>query len=481
MTLPFQDLPGPPSPWWGLGALRDLWRDYLGTLAQHQRYGDLVRQRILREQVLDIYDPELLRTLMVDHADALIRWERGPEVFADGLGQCVLVTEGATWQRQRRMLMQAFTPRRVAGYVGHMVEATARGLAPLADGEVEMDGLFSHLAMDVISRTLFSAPIGDDTQAAADAVQVLSETALREMFWPATPPDWLPLPGKRRKRRARALIHGLIQAHIDARRQHPPPGSTDLLHMLMTLRDEDSGSTLTDQEVFDQCVLSFQAGHETTATALLWWSWLMARHPEAQARAAAEVADTLGGRAPGADAVQALPWLTATLKEAMRLYPPVAALMTRRLLRPVTLGDVEIPARTMVRVTPWLMHRDPRWWPDEPEAFRPGRFMPATPGQPVAASPRGAYIPFGLGPRVCLGQHFAQLEMTVIAALLLQRFELRPTQEPDPVPRMAVTLRPAGGLRLQLRRRPRRETAPTTPSPTSTMAQVSGSGTGASV
>lgn len=481
MTLPFDHLPAAEGGWRGLGALRDLRRDYLGTLERHRVLGDLVRQRILREQVLDVFDPELVRALMVDHADALMRWERGPEVFAEGLGQCVLVTEGAIWQRQRRMLMQAFTPRRVAGYVHHMVDATVRGLAPLADGEVAMDGLFSHLAMDVISRTLFSAPIGDDTQAAARAVQVLSEMALREMFWPATPPDWLPLPGKAAKRRSRRLIHGLIQAHIDARRQQPPAGSTDLLHMLMTLRDEDGGGGLTDQEVFDQCVLSFQAGHETTATALLWWSWLMARHPAAQAHAAAEVADVLAGRAPGADAVQALPWLTATLKEAMRLYPPVPALMTRRLLRPITLGGVEVPARTMLRVTPWLLHRDPRCWPDEPEAFRPGRFMPSTPDQPVAPIPRGAFIPFGLGPRVCLGQHFAQLEMTVIAALLLQRFELHTVDGREAVPRMAVTLRPAGGLRLQLRRRPRRETAPTTPSPSSAMAQVPGSGTGASV
>ena len=453
MQLTWNDLPGPPTRWWGLPALTAMRRDYLGAIAAQHRFGDMVRQHIANERTVDVFDPELLRQLMVDHADALIRWERGPEVFSEGLGQSVLVTEGAVWQRQRRILMQAFTPRRVAGYVAQMVAATTRGLMPLRSGEQAMHSLFSHVAMDVIARTLFGAPISGDTRAAADAVQVLSETALREMFWPLTLPDWLPLPGKAAKRQARRLVQGLIQGHIDARQRQPDASKTDLLNMLLVLRDEDSGTALTSQEVFDQCILSFQAGHETTATALSWWSWLMASHPQAQARATAEIDAALAGQPPGPDAVQALPWLTATLKEAMRLYPPVAALMTRRLTRDIELAGVLLPARTLVRVTPWVLHRDPRWWPCEPDAFRPERFMPATDDWSPDPIPRGAYIPFGLGPRVCLGQHFAQLEMTVIAALLLQRFRLSILTDTPPTPRLAVTLRPAGGLRLSLEAR----------------------------
>ena len=453
MELTWNDLPGPPTRWWGLPALAAMRRDYLGAITVQQSFGDLVRQQIVTERCVDVFDPELLRQVMVDHADALIRWERGTEVFSEGLGQSVLVTEGAVWQRQRRMLMQAFTPKRVAGYVEQMVAATRLGLMPLRPGELAMDGLFSHLAMDVISRTLFSAPISGDTRAAAKAVQVLSDTALTEMFWPMTLPDWLPLPGKAAKRKARGLIHGLIQGHIDERERQPDASQTDLLNMLLVLRDEDSGTALSTREVFDQCVLSFQAGHETTATALLWWSWLMASHPQAQARAAAEIDASLAGQPLGADAMQALPWLTATLKEAMRLFPPVAALLTRRLTREIELAGVRLPARTLVRVTPWLLHRDPRWWPREPEAFRPERFMPATDDWTPDPIPRGAYIPFGLGPRVCLGQHFAQLEMTVIAALLLQRFRLSTLTNTPPTPHLGVTLRPVGGLRLTLEAR----------------------------
>lgn len=444
-TLTWHDLPGHPTRWWGLPTLMAMRRDYLAVISAQRPLGDLVRQRILGERGVDVFDPELVRAILVDNADAVVRWKRGPEVFAELMGQSVLVTEGATWQRQRRMLMQAFTPKRVAGYAALMTEAAVQGLAGVRDGEVAMDALFSHLTMDVISRTLFSTPIGGDTAAAAHAVQVLSETALQEMFWPMTLPDWLPLPGKAAKRRAGKLLHGLLAQHIDARRNDE--GRGDLLGMLKALRDEATGEALSAQEVYDQCMVSFQAGHETSATALLWWSWLLAAHPGMQARAREEVDAVLQGRVPTADDAGALPFLSATLKEAMRLYPPVAGLLTRRLKRDITVGGVHLPARTLVRVTPWLLHRDPRWWPDAPLAFKPERFMPG-----AAEIPRGAYIPFGLGPRVCLGQHFAVLEMTLIAALVLQRFELSPAG-PAPVPRMAVTLRPEGGLSLKLRTR----------------------------
>lgn len=436
-------LPSHPDRWWGLPVLAAMRRDYLAVIEAQRPLGTLVAQRILGERAVDVFDPELVRAVMVDHADALVRWARGPEVFEALMGQSVLVTEGATWQRQRRMLMQAFTPKRVAGYAALMTEAATAGLDAVHPGEVAMDGLFSHLTMDVISRTLFSTPIGNDTAAAAEAVQVLSETALAEMFWPMTLPDWLPLPGKAAKRRAGKLLHGLLASHIDARKASGE-AKPDLLGMLTALRDEATGSALSAQEVYDQCMVSFQAGHETSATALLWWSWLLAAHPEAQARAHAEVNAVLAGREPTADDASALPYLSATLKEAMRLFPPVAALMTRRLTRDVTLGGVRLPARTLVRVTPWLLHRDPRWWPDA-LAFQPERFLPG-----AAEVPRGAYIPFGLGPRVCLGQHFAVLEMTLIAALVLQRFELVPLGSASPKPRMGVTLRPEGGLRLRL-------------------------------
>jgi cytochrome P450 len=215
--------------------------------------------------------------------------------------------------------------------------------------------------------------------------------------------------------------------------------------MLLALRDESTGSSLSDSEVFDQCMVSFQAGHETSTTALLWWSRLMAEHPQAAARAQAEVDTLLAGRTPRAEDAVALPWLSATLKEAMRLYPPVAAVMTRRTTQNITLGGCAVAKGSLLRITPWVIQRDARSF-DAPDEFRPERFLPDAP-----SPPRGAWMPFGAGPRVCLGQHFAQLEMTLVAALLLQRCRLAlPVDAPPADPVLNVTLRPRHGLHLML-------------------------------
>ncbi|MEX8519044.1 MAG: cytochrome P450 [Leptothrix sp. (in: b-proteobacteria)] len=189
-------------------------------------------------------------------------------------------------------------------------------------------------------------------------------------------------------------------------------------------------------------MVSFQAGHETSATALLWWSRLLAE------RAQAEVDTVLAGRDPGPDDLAALPWLTATLKEAMRLYPPIAALLTRRTTQAIQVGGWTIPRGALLYVTPWVLQRDARWF-EQPEAFRPERFLPDAP-----PPPRGAWIAFGVGPRVCIGQHFAMLEMTLVAAMLLQRYTLTlPADAPPAEPVLNVTLRPCHGLTLLLRRR----------------------------
>jgi cytochrome P450 len=432
-----------------------MYQDYLGfARTRHRTYGDICTMRLGLERAYDLFSPELVREALVDHAEHLERWERGVEVFQQAFGQSVLTTEGAVWQRQRRMLQPAFTPRRVAGYAGLMCEAAARALeralpAGAAEALVDMDALFARVTMDVILRTLFGRPVEGEAEAAIEATRVLGETAMREMFFPVTLPDWLPLRGKAAKRRALRTLRGLVGGHIARRRARPDAqAGEDLLARLLALRDESTGESLSEAEVFDQCLVSFQAGHETTATALLWWSRLLAEHPEAAARAQAEVDAVLAGRDPDPGDQEALLWLGATLKEAMRLYPPIAALMTRRTTREITVGGWTIANGTLLYVTPWVLQRDARWW-REPDAFRPERFLPGAP-----AVPRGAYIPFGVGPRVCIGQHFAMLEMTLVAAMLLQRYELAlPPDAPPAEPVLHVTLRPKDGVRLRLRRR----------------------------
>lgn len=431
-------------------------RDYLGEVCALRRdHGDVTFMQIGREPIYDVFDPALVRQALVDQADHLVRWERGIAIFEQSFGQSVLVTEGATWQRQRRMLMPGFTPKRVQGYAALMTAAARRALeaavpAGASGAEVDVAALMSRLAMDVILRTLFSQPDRGEAEAAAKATQVLSHRAVREMFWPVTLPDWLPLPAKREKRWALRTLHGLVDRHIDARRALPAGEAPqdDLLAMLLSVRDDESGEGLSATELHDQCMVTFQAGHETSATALLWWAWLMAAHPKAQRKAFEEVRQVLGKREPAASDMASLDFVGASLKEAMRLYPPVGALMSRRVVRPIRLGDWTVPAGALLRITPWAIQRDARWF-DEPEAFRPERFVSG-----AKPPPRGAWLPFGTGPRVCIGQHFATMEMTLVAALLLQRYELRTVPgEPEPEPEFNVTLRPRRPLKLTLMRR----------------------------
>lgn len=321
--------PGPPTPWWGLHLLRRMARDYLGFVLDLQRsYGDLTFMQIGPERTYDVLDPELVRAALVDQAEHLIRWERAIGIFEQAFGQSVLVTEGATWQRQRRMLAPGFTPRRVQGYAALMT-AAARTVLDVAvpcgqeEAECDMSALATRLTMDVILRALFSQTDDGASRDAARATRKLSPSAMRAMFWPLTLPDWLPLPGKRAKRWSLRTLQGLVRRQIARRLARLPDQRPrdDLLAMRLAVRDDESGAGLSQTELHDQCMVMFQAGHEPSATALGWWAWLMASHHEAQQQARHELQAVVGTREPRDSDIPALDGLGGSLKQAMRLYP----------------------------------------------------------------------------------------------------------------------------------------------------------------
>lgn len=296
--------------------------------------------------------------------------------------------------------------------------------------------------MDVILRLAFSDPLGEDVRAVEQAVRVTSAAANAEFYSLFSGPDWLPW--KREKRRALWTLKELIERHIQSRLKRPREAwPEDLLTRLLQSREDASEQAL--QDVRDECMTTFLAGHETTAASLVWWAWCMASNPEAQSAARKEVRRVLRGRPPAVEACQEAAYLTQTIKEALRLYPVAPLLMSRRAECAIKLGDWTFPARTLFMIPVHALHHDPRWFPD-PEAFRPERFA-----QDAAEVPRGAYIPFGVGPRVCLGQHLAMAEMTVIAAQLLRRFTLAvPVGMAPPRPVLNVTLRPEQPLHLAI-------------------------------
>ena len=423
--------------------------DLFGTLDQwRQRYGDTMHLRIWPEHQIVITDPQLARELLVDHHDALIRWERAIAVFSQLHGHSVLTAEGAPWRSKRRALQPSFMPKTVEAFAPVIAVAAGKAFSQwdTAGAQFPIESAFTSLGMDVILRMMFSSEIDEDARLAERAVHVRAVHANAELYWPASMPDWVPW--KRSKREATRVLQHLIDRHIQARLALASDAwPADMLSRLLSLH-LDNGVEWTLQAVRDECMTAFLAGHETAAATLTWWAWCMAANPSVQLEAQQEVDAVLGGRAPTAQDLPALSHLTQTIKETLRMYPAAPVLLSRRSLRPISLGGWQVPARTMFMVPVRLMHMDPRWFA-EPRAFRPQRFAE---GAPEIA--RGAFMPFGTGPRVCLGQHLAMAEMTVIAAMFLQRFSVTPVAgaaPPEPV--FHITLRPGVPLQLKITER----------------------------
>jgi cytochrome P450 len=279
---------------------------------------------------------------------------------------------------------------------------------------------------------------------------LLSQIAYKDMFQPASLPDWLPLPSKRAKRAAKKLLDDLIWSHIKARRASGEVRD-DLLGMLLTATDsEGDDSLMSDKEVRDQLMTAFLAGHETTASGLTWAGWVLASHPDIAERAMREVDEVLHGRAPEFADLARLPFLGQVIKETLRLYSPAPGVFMRSATADVQIGPWLVPKGALVSILSTVPHRDPRWFPD-PDKVDPERFAP----EAARLIPRGAYFPFGTGPRVCIGNSFATMEMTLILAMLLQRYKLRAAPgQVQPGLLLQVTMRPKGGMRLVLSKRP---------------------------
>jgi cytochrome P450 len=454
--------PGPQTGWFGLPMLRAMQKDALAAGQKlREDYGDAVYFRMANQPYYYFFSPDLIREVIVERADDFIRHERPIEVFAQVYGDNVLTTEGERWKRQRRILMPGFLPKRVAGYLGLITDATIDGLSvalPQASGmstTLDVDGFTTVLTMDVILRVLFSHKASEEeARGAFDAMRTLEHQGMRELFWPKTPPDWFPHPGRKQKLHAKAVMKNLIQSQIDLRRQAADKHAdkTDYLAMLLAAHDEEAqnaaSATLTNEEIRDNCMVLFAAGHDTTATVLTWWIGLMAQHPVYVAKVRQEIEEAFGDRHPTAEELSRLKWTNATIKEAMRLYPPTPNLFFRRAVRNVEIGGWHVMQGASINIPVWQVHHDARWFP-EPEKFLPDRFMPNAPD-----IPRGAYLPFGSGPRVCIGQHLATIEMALIAVYLLRQFNFTLAEgQALPQPKIDMVIKPAKPLMVTFTRR----------------------------
>ncbi len=428
-------------------------RDSLGFVSRAARdHGDVVQWRLGAERFALLSHPDDVRDVLVTHG-RLFRKGRGLERAKLLLGEGLLTSEGAFHLRQRRLAQPAFHRERVARYGATMTRYAERTRDRWRAGEtLDVSQEMMRLTLAVVGKTLFDADVEQEapeigqalTGAFASfgfAVLPFGELLQRVSF----------LPPVRRFNQARARLDATIYRVIA---EHRASGRDrgDLLSMLIAAQDEPNADgqagdgRMTDLQLRDEAMTIFLAGHETTANALTWSWYLLSRHPDAEARLHAELSTALGGRAPTAADLPRLPYTRMVLAESMRLYPP-AWVIGRRNVEPYTVRGETLPARTVVLLSPFVVHRDPRWWP-EPEAFRPERWAAEAPERP-----KFAYFPFGAGTRVCIGEQFAWMEGTLLLATLAQRWRLRLVPGHPVEPQAIITLRPRHGMKMRVEAR----------------------------
>lgn len=435
-----------------LGNVLDAWRDPLRLLMEARRdHGPTVGFRFGTQRYVVVHRPEDIRHVLVTHRDNYpkSRNYRGLRLV---LGDGLLTSEGELWKRQRKLTQPAFHHQAMVGLAESMGRCTSdmldrwdrelSGEARAVDVHEEM----MRLTFRIVGRTLCSVDLDGAAAEMGSAIGVALRYANEYVEKPLRLPPWVPTPENLRFRRALATLDRLISDIIEERRRCGERRG-DLLDLLMASTDGDGGPRMSDRQLRDELMTLVLAGHETTAVALSWAWYLLSRHPEVERRLAQEAQDVIGARAPAFDELSSLEYAGRVVNEAMRLYPP-AWVFERQALADDLLDGFRVPAGTVVAVAPWTLHRDPLHW-DNPEGFDPDRFAPERAG----ARDKYAYMPFGGGPRVCIGNHFALLETKIVLATVAARYrlDLVPGQEVEP--EAGITLRPRRGVRMIPRRR----------------------------
>lgn len=435
--------PGPPGRFL-VGNTFAYIKDPLGFLTRAAReYGDVVRLRLGDTTAYSLNHPALIDDVVRGHPDDFIK-DKLTRMLAPTVGNGLLTSEGDFWRRQRKLAQPAFQHSQVEQYGQAMVALTEQMLAGWHDGAPrEVHSELTRLTLGIVARTLFDADVAADSRAVGQALNALMAYYVDPAKWLRIR-EYLPFPSTIRFRLAIRRLNRIIYAIIRRRREaRPAPGQgsghADLLSRLLLAQD-DEGARMTDRQLRDEAVTLFLAGHETTALTLCYSLYLLASHPEADARLAAELSEVLDGRAPTVADIPRLKFTDAVIKEAMRLYPPAWSI-GREAIVDVEVGGYHAPKGTQFFLPQWVVHRDPRWW-DDPEAFRPERWE----NDLSRKLPRCAYFPFGDGARICIGQHFAQLEAVLVLATIAQRWRLAlvPGRPLELV--ASITLRPKAGI-----------------------------------
>lgn len=423
------------------GAIRKNPLAYLDSV--WRTYGDVVQFPVPKPPSYLVNDPDGVRSVLVANArnygKSTIQYSALSLVTGEGL----LSADTAEWKRQRPMVQPAFHRETLTTIVSHVATAAERIIDDwnsLPEGVVvDIDAAIMNAALEVVGHALFGSDLSTDADVLTNATLDALDVVIARARVPITPPAWVPTPGNRKLSSSVAALDRAVHSMLDSRGVREVPA--DMLDLLITARD-DEGHALTETEIRDQVVTFIVAGHETVASALTWTFALLAENPEVIRSLQAEADAVLGGNAAQFADYQRLPYARAVIDETLRLYPP-AWLITRNSLGDDVLGGYEVPEGSLIIMSPWLLHRHPGVWAN-PDRFDPQRFI-------EGEIDRSAFIPFGAGPRQCIGRDFAYVEAVLLLSSLVAHFDLAypaGQQRPPAVP--LVTMRPANGLHLRV-------------------------------
>jgi len=420
-----------------LGRMLAIRESVIGSWGQRAYEEDIVRGRFFGRSSFILNEPDAIRHVLVDNYENYTRTPAGLRVLRPMLGEGLLIAEGRSWKHQRRTLAPAFTPRAVSTLVPHMVAATDETIAKLraaSNAPVDLREAMQRMTLEIAGRTMFSFGMDRHGGALRDFVMEYGANLARPHFldlllplsWPS-PQDF----ARARFRKRWTAFIGMLMAERRAAGKNEGAPPSDLFDLMGAARDPVTGEAFTDDQLGDQVATMILAGHETTATALFWSLYLLALDPVTQEEVAAEVQ---GATVNGVLDIERLKFTRAVVDETMRLYPP-AFLIARAAAGPDTIAGMPVKKRDVVLIAPWLLHRHEKLW-REPNAFNPQRFMTGTPPD------RFAYLPFGVGARVCIGAHFALVEAVLALAKLIGAFRVSLVDKAPVLPVGVVTTQP---------------------------------------
>lgn len=431
-----------------LGNLLEMRRDPMGLLmCSTEKYGGIVKLQLGPQFAFLLTKPDYLKHVYLDHSKNYLKQTKAWKVFQLIFGQGLLTSEGELWRKQRKLMQPSFHRERIAGFVEVMKRTTQSMLEDWSKFEnkksFDLASEMMALTLEIVGETLLGTKMKHQAKGIAEALPIILEFTIYRTTRIVSLPLSFPTPKHREFKRALKLLRDVarkvIQDRISSQQEN-----ADLLSMLMAARDEVTGEGMSDEELLDEVMTIFLAGHETTANAMTWAFYLLSQHPEVEVQIREELAKVLQGRAVQFEDLPKLNYLERVIKEVLRLYPP-AWFMGRLAMEDDVIDGYAIPKNSIVFLSPYVTQHQAEYW-SEPEKFNPDRFLPEN----FSKQHRYSYIPFGAGPRQCIGNHFAMMEMQVILAMILQKYHLSLAPGHEVAMDPQITLRPKDGMKMQL-------------------------------